>query len=370
VRLGGDEFAIVVGRARTQQEVAAVALQVLRQTDAPITYAGKAIHFGLSIGCVVFPQDAEGITDLMKRADMALNELKARSRGGVRMFDKRLLAIAEDATTQLKRAARIVRDGSVRAFYRPVIGLADGQVAGLDAALRWHQPGVRGLRPASEIMEAFNHYEPAVGIADLMQERVFSDIARWLEQGFDPLPVSIRVALVEFLQNDFAERLLEKMGRFRIPKQWIGINVSERVLVERGMAYATRALRLLRDEGVRIALDDFGTGRSSFVRVPEYPIDCLKMDRSLVERMGAEPSMRAIVETTAKLGSSLSIDVVAKGIETAAQVRLVKDAGCVMGQGPFFGAKLDGDAAAALLGSRRRTAKETAPRRRKAATGG
>lgn len=170
-----------------------------------------------------------------------------------------------------------------------------------------------------------------------MHERVFADIATWLHLGLDLPPVSINAAPAEFLRDDYAERLLDRLGEFGIPARLIEVEITEHVFLERRSEHVIRALELLKQAGVRIALDDFGTGHSSLSHLRDFPVDVLKIDRSFVSRMLSKPRMLAIVQAITKLGPSLSLDIVAEGVETPDQLHALRDAGCEYGQGYLFG---------------------------------
>lgn len=335
-RLGGDEFAIVVDDARDEAAIRAVAEVALEQMEAPITFASKTINCGISIGCATYPRDGRDVSTLMKCADTALNDLKAGGRGGVNIYSTAMLANAERAASQLNMARLLVREDTVEPHYQPKVGLIDGKTLGFEALLRWRCPETGAMQSPGTVAEAFNHYELATRMAEIMHRKVLADISDWIAVGRQPLPVSINAAPVEFLRDDFAERLLGRIGEFNVPASLLEIEITEHVLTERGSDYVIRALRKLKAAGLRIALDDFGTGHSSFAHLSDYPVDCLKIDRSFVNRMPQEPAIQAIVEAIGLLGPKLALDVVAEGIETGEQLEMLKQAGVRIGQGFLF----------------------------------
>jgi EAL domain-containing protein (putative c-di-GMP-specific phosphodiesterase class I) len=150
------------------------------------------------------------------------------------------------------------------------------------------------------------------------------------------VPVSINAAPVEFLKDNYAERLLHRLSQYKIPHHLIEIEITEQILDDRGSDYVVRALTLLKQNGVRIALDDFGTGHSSLTRLRDYPVDCLKIDCDFIRRMNHDPAISAIVEVIVALGPKLSLDIVAEGIENIEQLELLKLSGCTIGQGFLF----------------------------------
>lgn len=360
-RLGGDEFAVVLP-GTDEQALLDVADLVSLQLDAPISHSGRRIDGGMSIGCALYPRDAWDEGGLMASADAALYDLKAAGRGGIRVFNQQMLDAAEAAATQIHRARDLVRDRGILPYYQPKVRLEDGSLVGFEALLRWRSPEL-GIQPPSTVFEAFKDYELATGMGSQMHERVLADLAAWRDRGLPLVPVSFNAAPVELLRGDYPARLLEKLAAFEISPELIELEITETILLERGAEFVTRALRELKDAGVRIALDDFGTGHSSLAHLRDYPVDTIKVDRSFVARMVTEPSIHAIVRAIAELGPSLGVEVVAEGVETELQRQLLTGNNCHVGQGYLFGAAMSGDAASRILHDPDRTAPRTVARR-------
>lgn len=348
-RLGGDEFAILIDGVVEESQVLAAAKLVLPQLDASITYGGREINGGMSIGCAIFPRDGANATSLMSRADTALNDLKAGGRGGIRMFNKEMLDSAELAARQLNTARQIVRDDAIIPYYQPKVDLDSGEVVGFEALLRWRYPFSTETQLPATVAEAFKDYELAAGMAAQMHAKVLRDMATWRDRGLPLLPVSINAAPVEFLRDSFAARLLARLEEHRIPANLIEIEVTEHVLLERGAESVTRALAQLKKRGISVALDDFGTGHSSFAHLRDYPVDQLKIAPGFVNRMVDEEPILAIVKAIAELGPSLSVGVIAEGIETVEQRDILRRAGCRVGQGYLFGAPVPAEEVAGKL---------------------
>lgn len=334
-RLGGDEFAIIISHMSDAEEMHQVAAKILQQLDAPITYLGKLINGGMSMGGAIYPTDAKDFLGLMKCADTALNDLKDRGRGGFRRFSHEMYEVTALRVQQLDTARDILRGNLIEPFYQPKVRLDTRELIGFEALLRWRDAeGVVCL--PSTIVEAFNDYELASKITETMQTRIFQDIAMWLKQGIDVVPISINASPVEFMRDNYAEKLLKRLSTYQIPHHLVEIEITEHMLAERGYEYVIRALKKMKNADVRIALDDFGTGHSSFTHLRDYPVDCLKIDCGFVNRMNEEKSINAIVEGIAKLGPILSLDIIAEGIETDLQLQSLQAVGCNMGQGFLF----------------------------------
>ena len=219
-----------------------------------------------------------------------------------------------------------------------------------EALLRWKDQHHQVQLP-SRIFCAFQDYELASRISETMQLKVFEDMTQWQEQGLEVLPISINAAPVEFLRDDYAEKLLERLSRFDISADKVELEITEQSLSERGANYVIRALNLLKQAGIHISLDDFGTGHSSLTRLQEYPVDCIKIDRNFVERLNTDPSALAIVKAITQIGSSIELDVLVEGIENTEQLSTLINCDCQIGQGFYFYRPMAGSAAQQLLHS-------------------
>lgn len=348
-RLGGDEFAVVVNDLQDLEHFKKAAQTVLNQLDQPITYAGKLINGGMSIGCALYPNDAKDSSNLLKFADTALNNLKEGGRGGVRFFNQEMLEITIQKATQLETARKIVRENTIEPYYQPKVNLQTGKIIGFEALLRW-QHAEFGIQLPSTVAEAFNDYELATKLAETMHVKVFSDMAHWIQCGLEVVPVSINASPVEFMRDNYAEILLKRLEKYQIPYYLIEIEITEHILAERGYIYVARALNKLKQVGIRIALDDFGTGHSSLTHLHDYPVDSLKIDCGFVHRMNSELPIHAIVQGISQLGPILSLDIIAEGIETEEQLESLKQVGCSLGQGFLFSRAIDASHVVEMLG--------------------
>ncbi|WP_180124431.1 EAL domain-containing protein [Acinetobacter sp. YH12097] len=347
-RLGGDEFAISIPNLKSQQQLTDIASIACQQMDMPIFYNGQSINIGMSIGCAIYPRDAQNTSNLLKCADIALNDLKSSGRGGVRMFNHTMFKILENTTRQLTLARSLIKSNQIIPFYQPKVRLSDSQVVGFEALLRWYDKDQQ-LQLPSQIFAAFQDYELASRISETMQIKIFQDIQKWIELGLQPLPISINAAPVEFLRDDYAEKLLNRLKQFGISPDIIEVEITEQSLSERGSNYVIRALNLLKDHGIHISLDDFGTGHSSLTRLSNYPVDCIKIDRNFVERMHTDCSALAIVKAITQIGASVSLNILVEGIEKPEQVDTLKECNCHTGQGFYFYRPLSYDHAMELL---------------------
>jgi diguanylate cyclase (GGDEF)-like protein/PAS domain S-box-containing protein len=347
-RLGGDEFAVILEGVKAQDDLLRLGEVILARLSAPISFDGRVISAGASIGGALFPQDAASANDLFECADSALYALKASGRGGTRLFHNYMREEAQKVASQLSLARVAVSEESVIPHYQQKVELKSGKIRGFEALLRWKHP-TRGIQQPDTVAEAFKDYELASKIGELMQKKVFSDIRGWQDAGVRFGRVSINASPAEFLRDDYAEKLLSRAAEYEVSGDLLEVEVTEHVFLERGAEYVSRALTMLSESGVRLSLDDFGTGYSSLSHLRDFPVDVVKIDRSFIAKMGSEPEIASIVTAVIDLAASLQLEVVAEGIETREQEAALKLRGCGLGQGYLFGRAVVGDEVPILI---------------------
>jgi diguanylate cyclase (GGDEF)-like protein len=354
-RIGGDEFAIVLEDLNSEEAMLRVGDELQLLIQSPMRIAARAVRAGASIGGALFPKHAASADDLFKNADTALYALKQDGRGGTRLFDFYMLDEAERSASQLRLARSAVTDRTVVPVSQPQFDIVDGSMSGLEALLRWRHPR-KGLQLPGTLEEAFADYELAAKIGELMQGKVARDMRSWLDSGLDFGRVAINAAPAEFLRDDYAEHLLATLSEFNVPPERLEIEITEHAFLGRANEYVARALAVLKEAGVTIALDDFGTGASSLSHLRDFPVDVAKIDMSFVQQMTEDDEIAAIVTAVVRLASSLSIDVVAEGVEKPAQLDLLRAMGCRFAQGHLFTAAVEASAIARLVATKRAAA--------------
>lgn len=266
----------------------------------------------------------------------------------MRMYDAEMLQVTEQKTQQLETARFILRENRIEPFYQPKVRLDNRELIGFEALLRWKDDEQKINFP-STIVEAFNDYELASKISETMHDKIFTDMAKWINENMRMVPISINASPVEFMRDNYAELLIKRLEKYQIPAHLIEIEITEHILSDRGSEFVIRALKKLKEYGIRISLDDFGTGHSSMTHLRDYPVDCLKIDYAFVNRMNEEKSISSIVEGIAKLGPILSLDVIAEGIETVEQAKSLQEVGCKYGQGFLYSRAISAHDAEGML---------------------
>ena len=333
-RLGGDEFAIVFN-ATTELEVRKGTERIFSELHEIFAHEDRLVECDASIGACLYPRDGETRSDLMKAADIALYAAKAAGKGQLKIFQPSMQRTFQARNSMMYLARRALAANNVIPHYQPKVELKSGKIVGFEALLRWRDSDGQ-LRSPDKLKAAFEDPTLAKAISDRMIDRTLSDIRSWLDRGIEFGHVAINVAAAEFRSGRFAEELLEKLKRREISTHLLQIEVTETVFLGRGADHVQRALRRLRDAGLRIALDDFGTGFASLAHLMQFPVDALKIDRSFIKGIGNADQAEAITKAIVNLGHSLTIEIIAEGVQTAEQELYLINLGCQTGQGFLY----------------------------------
>ncbi|UUL83167.1 bifunctional diguanylate cyclase/phosphodiesterase [Sphingomonas qomolangmaensis] len=338
-RIGGDEFVVILRNLTSDTDARNRADRIADHLKQPWLHSGRLFDCAASVGASLFPDHGDVQPLLMKNADIALYVAKTSGRGEVVLYDPPMRLATERRTTMLARARAALDDDLIFPCYQAMVDLRTRRLVGFEALLRLRHR-TRGVQLPGTIEAAFEDAELAARISERMITCVLADIRRWLDKRIEFGHVTINAAAAEFRRGDFAEQLLSKLAAADISTAYVQIEVTETVFLGRGAEYVEQALKLLSAHGVKIGLDDFGTGYASLSHLRQFPVDVIKIDRSFVQGLPADAGGVAIVDAVISLGRSLNIAVVAEGIETLDQEKLLAGLGCPFGQGFLYGKAL------------------------------
>jgi diguanylate cyclase (GGDEF)-like protein/PAS domain S-box-containing protein len=329
-RFGGDEFAVFVPGA-DREAAAELAERILAAARAPVPLeAGREVAVAASVGVALVPEHGLDPSDLLKRADVALYRAKAEGRDAWRVFAPEMDAsIAERRRLEIDLRAALERE-DFALIYQPVVRAADGAVMGHEALLRWTHPQ-HGPVPPERFIAVAEETRMIGPIGAWALARACREAAAWST----PHQLWVNVSAVQLVAEGFEAELAEALARSGFPPDRLVLEVTETALMDRRDEIAPRLARL-RAGGVRVALDDFGTGYSSLSYLRRFRFDVLKLDRSFVRDLD-EADTVAIVTSVLDLARRLGIATVAEGVETEAQLAVLRRAGCDMLQGHLFG---------------------------------
>lgn len=331
-RVGGDEFVLVLEDVAGLEEATAVARRILAALDRPVEVSNRSLHVAVSIGVTVSGGETE-TEELLKRADLAMYRAKQAGGSQHRVLQSELEAPTTDLLRMDHDLRRALESDELFLEYQPLVGLDDRRLLGLEALVRWRHPE-QGRLPPGKFIPLAEETGLIVQLDRWVLATARDEVDRWLSQNLPgrdfllsvnlsamhlqgPEPLSA-VAAVDPAAGD---------GRLRLQLE----------ITESAFASEPDILNELRERGYLLAVDDFGTGYSSLSYVQDLEIDTLKLDRSFVARLGTDPASSAIARTVITLGQNLDVRVVAEGIETHDQLRILRTFGCSVGQGFLLG---------------------------------
>jgi len=334
-RLGGDEFAILVDRSSTESSDS-LALRLFDALRDPFTLTGQEFFVNCSIGIAEGTRADVAADGLLRDADAAMYHAKRQGKGTYAHFEPDMhLAVLRRLALQadLRRA---IDANEFVLYYQPIVVLATGEIVGFEALVRWQHPE-RGLLLPSEFISAAEESALILPIGRLVLRQACKDARDWPARGYQHCSpsVSVNISARQLQQPFFASEVAVVLAEAGLSPNRLVLEITETALLQdpNGVAKQLQTLRAL---GVQVAIDDFGTGYSSLSYLRELPIDVLKIDKSFVDGIGADPQAGALVRTILSLGEMLHLKIIAEGIEEFAQADQLGEWGCEFGQGYAF----------------------------------
>lgn len=350
-RLGGDEFTIALTDIPNDVDVAAEVASVIDRLGTvvpqPVSVGLHELRSTLSIGVATYPDDGRNLDDLMKQADTAMYQSK-RGGGNNHHFFVQDMHVAAQQRMELESDMRqALENDDFELHYQPQVAAATGAMTGAEVLLRWRHPTRGMISPGVFIPIA----EESMLIADIdrwVLNAACRQIRAWLDEGVDPVPLSINISAAHFQQPAFVGRVRACLASYGLGPQRIELEITEGALIN-DLSYALASLRQLHDEGVKLAIDDFGTGYCSLGYLKNMPINKLKIDQSFIRDISGSGRDAAIVEVILQLSQRLGLECVAEGVETEQERRWLYDHGCDGYQGYLFHRPMVVDQFRALL---------------------
>lgn len=339
-RLGGDEFVVVVASA-DRQFAGEVAEQVLETISEPFSVYGRAVRIGMSVGIsVAHAGVAYQSESLLGEADTAAYYAKDHRRGGYVVHDENLQGTLVRRFNIEAGLIRALEEDRLEVHYQPVVALPSRRIAGVEALVRWRDD--RGvLHFPDRFLDVAEDAGLIGAIGDFVLQRATADIAALGSLNSD-LRLAVNATAGQVASPDFVEKVSRALKHAGLESSKLTIELTESAMLS-NLAETVPSLEALRERGVQIAVDDFGTGYSSLSYLQELPLDVVKIDRTFVARMAADPIAKIIVSTIVELATALDLAVVAEGIETDDQASLATQLGCRNAQGFLFHRPMDLD---------------------------
>jgi diguanylate cyclase (GGDEF)-like protein len=329
-RVGGDEFALVI-EPRFGLAVDLVAQRLIDALAEPFRLGSENIYVGASVGIALFPADAGNAEQLQQNAEAALHQAKAQGRSGLRFFSPEMTSHARRRLTLEAELRRALERDELCLYFQPQVGLANGDIVGFEALVRWQHPE-RGLIMPGEFIPLAEESGLVVPLGDWVLHRACRHIHDWTAAGLAPQPVAVNVSAVQLSRGSLVESVRAALAESGITPDRLELEITE-TFVMTDQQRALAALADIKELGVRLSIDDFGTGFSSMSYLQQLRAHKLKVDISFIRNMTADAGNAAIVRAVVALGHSLGLEVIAEGVEEDEQAELLRTMQCDAMQG-------------------------------------
>jgi diguanylate cyclase (GGDEF)-like protein/PAS domain S-box-containing protein len=334
-RPGGDEFTLIMSELHEINSIDRVAQAMLRTMTAPFQLNNERCYVSVSIGIALFPDDAETMEELLKKADQAMYAAKDMGRSRFCYFTPAMQEAAEIRLRLTNDLRHALIDNQIWVAYQPIVDLATGEIKKAEALLRWQHP-TRGLVSPAEFIPIAEDSGLITEIGSWVFHQVANQVAKWRVNHHAMFQISINKSPAQFHNNsDKMADWFEHLTRLGLPGGCIAVEITEGLLLDNSSIVADK-LTAFKDAGVQTSLDDFGTGYSSLSYLKKYHIDFLKIDQAFVSNLVANSTDMALCEAIIAMAHVLGMKVIAEGVETAEQRDLLIKAGCDYGQGYLF----------------------------------
>ena len=341
-RPGGDEFAIVVPDCADPLRLDALAQRIFGMLRLPFEIGGESLFVATSIGIALADQDGITVEQLLSRADLALYSAKGDG-GGVRRFFAPAMQNRSEQRhrlgTELRRA---LARGEFELWYQPQIGMAERDLRGAEALLRWHHP-VHGLLCPGAFIDVLGQSAIAEDVGDWIIDQACRTLAAWQAAGIDCPRIGVNLFPAQLRSGRLCAVITAALARHGLAPDRLELELTENTVL-RHTDQSTDQIAALKGQGVHIALDDFGTGFASLSLLQRFPLNRLKIDKGFVARIDADAGNAAIVQAVVGIARTFGLGIIAEGVETAAQERALRAIGCAEAQGFRYGHPMPADA--------------------------
>jgi len=346
-RLGGDEFMIVLNEIANGQQVATVAGNLLSILSKPLELSGQECRVTASIGIALFPQDGADEQILMKNADIAMYLAKQEGKNDVRFFSNEIKTQSVDRLTMETSLRYALERNELCLHFQPKQNVATGQMAGVEALLRWVHPDL-GLLPPVRFIPLAEETGLIVPIGRWVIKAACAQNMAWQREGLPPLSVAVNVSPRQFSDENLLRDIDDALAASGMDPKLLQIEITES-MVMLNVEKAVQLLDAIQSRGVRLAIDDFGTGYSSMSVMKRFPIDTIKIDRSFIRELPQNSEDKAIAQAIIGMGKALGLTIVAEGVETSEQQEFLREHACDEIQGFLFSKPIPANEIAELL---------------------
>ena len=332
-RLGGDEFIVLLEKVDGQYGATQVAEKLVSMFEQPFLVAGHELFVTCSVGVSLFPDDAQDLNMLIRNADVAMYQAKARGRNGYRFYAPSMTGEGIERLRLETYLRRSIEKHEIFLNYQPQVEIDTGRLVGVEALVRWNHPEL-GLIPPARFIPLAEDSGFINQLGKWVLDEACRQMMRWQEQGLRVPKIAVNLSVKQFERGSMAGMVADILRETGLAPQRLQLEVTESVIMNTGDALGF--INDLHAIGVGLAIDDFGTGYSSLAYLKQLPVQTLKIDRSFIKDLSTDANDEAIAIAIIQLGKSMHLSVIAEGVETQEQAAFLLRHGCKLAQGYFY----------------------------------
>ena len=346
-RLGGDEFVILVEEVENSGQLVTVAQKILSVAMKPVLLMGEECRVTASIGISMYPKDGEDEQVLMKTADKAMYFAKEEGKNNYQFYSETMKSQSIEQLSLETHLRLALERKELSLNYQAKLDFRTGAITGVEALLRWHSPVLGDVTPTQFIPVA-EETGLIIPIGRWVIRTACAQNVAWHQRGLPPVCISVNLSLRQLRDENLIEDIKTALVDSGMAPHLLELEITESMVMHNPVRMV-EILTKIKDMGVRLAIDDFGTGYSSLAHIKRFPIDTIKVDRSFIRNVPEDYEDKAIIEAIISMGQTLSLTVVAEGVETQEQMNYLKEHSCHEMQGYYFSKPVSADEFANLL---------------------
>ncbi len=346
-RLGGDEFLIALTRIKDVADASVAAERIVNAMTADFVVQGHSLSISCSLGISIFPEHGTDGETLIKNADAAMYSAKENGRNNFQFYTEDMNAQVVERLTLEKSLRLALERKELFLVYQPQMDIGTGRITGLEALLRWQHPEL-GLVPPDKFIRIAENSGLIVPIGEWVLRTACAQARKWQDEGLPAVSVAVNVSAVQFRQEDFCELIRRVLHETGLAPQCLELELTESLLLANADVTFS-VLQELKAMGLTLAIDDFGTGYSSFSYLRQFRVSKIKIDRSFIRDVAANPHDAAITTAIISMANSLNLKVIAEGVENEVQMSFLRAHHCDEIQGYYFSQPLAVDEVAEIL---------------------
>jgi diguanylate cyclase (GGDEF) domain len=331
---GIDKFVIFDKESNNELQAASYIYELLKKLNTNFKIEGYDVFVTVSIGVSIYPKDAKDYQTLIRNADIAMNYGKKMNKGNYKFFEKSLEEEIQEKVKLQQELRQAVENNELQVFYQPKIDVNTGEIDGMEALVRWKH-SKKGYIPPSKFIPLAEQTGIINEIGQFVLKTACVQNKIWQKLGYKPMKVAVNLSMRQLKGNSFINFIKKVLEETQLNPKWLEFEITESMVME-NFEQTEKLLKKITNLGIDISLDDFGTGYSSLNYLKSLPIDCIKIDKSFIDEILTDKKQNFISSALINLAHGINLKVIAEGVETIDQFKMLKKYDCDTIQGYFF----------------------------------